>query len=109
MSPADRLLASLAAALAPEHAAALLARLGSANAGLARAYAERLVPGSRAERLSAVAAALAAVHTLAPGREAPSCERARVNDVLLALRLGFAPRAAVSAALVRICRERLVS
>jgi hypothetical protein len=105
--PANCLLASLAAAFAPEHAAALLARLGSADAGQAREHAERLVPGSRAARLSAVAAALAALHTQTPRRPAPSCERTRVGDVLLALRLGFVPPAEVSAALTRICREQL--
>jgi hypothetical protein len=106
VSPADRLLASLAAALAPERAAAFLARLCSADAGQARADAERLVPTSRAERLSAVAAALAAVHTGAE-RPAPSCERTRVGGVLLALRSGLVPHAAVAPALVRICRELL--
>ncbi|HSD19218.1 MAG TPA: hypothetical protein VLC54_04235 [Anaeromyxobacter sp.] len=107
MSPADRLLASLAAAIVPERAAALLARLGSADAGQARAHAERLAPTSRAERLSAVAAALAAVHTGAPERPAASCERARVGGVLLCLRRGLLPHAAVAPALVRICRQLL--
>ena len=108
MSPADRLLAALAAAFAPDRAVALLARLGSADAGSARAHAERLAPASRVERLAAVAAALAAVHAVAPARTSAAPERARVEGVLLALRRGLVP-AKVSPALVRICRERLGS
>jgi hypothetical protein len=107
VSPADRLLAALAAALVPERAAVLLARLGSADAGTARAHAERLAAASRAERLSAVAAAVAAVHGGAPGRPSSPGERPRVAGVLRALRGGLGPGPAVSPALLRVCRERL--
>jgi hypothetical protein len=107
VSAADRLLASLAAAIAPQRAAALLARLGSADAGQARAHAERLVPATRAERLSAVAAALAAVHAGTSRRPSPSGERTRIGNLLLTLGRGLVLADPVSPALVRICRERL--
>lgn len=106
MTPGERLLASLAVAMAPDRAAPLLSRLGSAGARLVRAHAERLVPAPRGERLAALAAALAAAHAAA-ARPPPPAERARVAEVLLALRSGHLPGPAVSPALARLCRERL--
>ncbi|WP_242346461.1 hypothetical protein [Anaeromyxobacter terrae] len=105
MNPSDRLLASLAAAFAPERAPALLARLGSADIREVRAHAERLAPGSRAERLAALAAALAAAYRGAPVPPNPS-ERPRIAEILRAVRRGL-PAPAVAPALSRICRERL--
>ncbi|WP_242356211.1 MULTISPECIES: hypothetical protein [Anaeromyxobacter] len=105
MNPADRLLASLAAAFAPQRAAALLARLGSADLREVRAHAERLAPGSRAERLAALAAALAAAHRGAPTPPAPA-ERPRVAEILRAVRRGL-PAPTAAPALARLCRERL--
>ncbi|WP_041448107.1 hypothetical protein [Anaeromyxobacter sp. Fw109-5] len=107
MSPADRLLACLAAAMAPQRAPALLSRLGSAGAGAALAHGGRLALTGRGDRLAALAAALASAHAAAPARPSPTAERASVTGVLLALRGGLAPPAAVSPVLARLCRERL--
>jgi hypothetical protein len=107
MTPADRLLACLAAAMAPQRATALLSRLGSAGAGPALAHGERLALAGRGDRLAALAAALASAHAAAPARQPPTAERAPVAGVLLALRSGLAPPVAVSPALARLCRERL--
>jgi hypothetical protein len=101
MTPATRRLCALAALFAPERAAALLGRLGE-GAPEAKREAGRLVAAARRERL------LALGEVLDLGLEAPAVaaeERPRVAEVLKAVRAG-APAGAVSAVLVRLCREQ---
>lgn len=106
MTPDDHLLASLAAALAPARAAALLARLPGARGLPAHAAARAGAP--RAERLRALAAALAASRGSPARAEAAAAgERPRVAALLRRLGSGASTPPGVSPLLLRLLRERL--
>jgi hypothetical protein len=108
MTEADRRLAALAAAVARERAAGLLARHGAPGAADAAAHARTLADAPRADRLRALAAALAGGGA-APAHhraEAADQERPRVAAILAAVATGV-PGAGAAALLVRLCRERL--
>jgi len=108
LTPGDRRLAALAALFAPGRAAALLARRGDPDAARGVEHAARLASASRRDRLSSLAAAIAAdaepAHAWAVG--AASLERPRVGALLRALASGASVTGA-SAPLVRLCRERM--
>jgi hypothetical protein len=104
----DRRLVALAALFAPASAQALLGRAAGGAADLP-AQAARLAGAPRRERLRTLAAALA-VDTAAARRRADvatALERPRVAAVLRAVAGGAPHGVAVSAPLVRLCRERV--
>jgi hypothetical protein len=109
VSAGGRRIAVLAALFAPERAGALLARLGAAEAPDAAAHAARLASAPRRDRLRALALALAVEPESASARAeaAASAERPRLAALLRCLAAGFPPAPAVSAAIVRVCRERI--
>ncbi len=85
-SPDDRL-AALATALVPASAGTLLSLLSSPEASLAQAHAQALSGRSRAERLAALASALAESTIERPTslEAAAAAERPRIARQLLAL------------------------
>jgi hypothetical protein len=103
VTPGDRRLVALAAALLPDRARALL---GRAPASAAAEEGGRLAALPGPERLAALAAALH-VHR-APARAAlvTAAERATVGAHLAALARGEVP-SGVTPALLRLLRERL--
>lgn len=109
MTEEDHAVATLAAALAPASAAALLARLASADASEIAARAGRLAVLPRRERLAALALAIASAAGVPPASRAAAAaarERPPVAALLGTLARGRAP-AGASPLLVRLCRERL--
>jgi hypothetical protein len=101
-------LATLAALFAPGSASSLLARLDRASASAALAHAVRLAAAPRAERLAALAAALANDGDFrARAAAAASRERPALAARLRRLGEGLPPEEIASPALRRLCRERL--
>jgi hypothetical protein len=106
VTPADRRLATLAAAWAGARAGPLLARLASPGVAEIAAFAVRLAGASRPERLRALAAELAPDPRVLRARAeaAAAQERAAVARLLAAIPAGGA-RARGAAPHVRLCRE----
>jgi hypothetical protein len=108
VSDGDSALVALAALFAPASAPALLERTSGGAADLP-ARAARLAGSPRRERLRTLAAVLA-VDTTAVRRRADAAaalERPRVAAVLRAVAGGAPHGVALSAPLVRLCRERV--
>jgi hypothetical protein len=108
VTPQDRRLAALAAALAPGSAGPLLRLLSSPDAPRAQAHAEALSRCSRVERLAALAAALSegAVERQISLRTAAAAERPRIARKLVALAQPQMPDATCRPALARVLIER---
>jgi type III secretion system YscQ/HrcQ family protein len=103
MTPGDRRLAALAAALAKGRAAELLAR----GAGQAcAAEAARLSGLSRAERIGALAASLGGQPRTFAAVGRTSRERPRIAALVRAIASGAPPREGVSPLLARLAREQ---
>ncbi len=109
MTEADRRVATLAAVLAPERAAAILARLRTPEAAEASAHAVRLAAAPRRERLQALSRALAPDPAALRARAdaAARAERSRVASLMRALAAGTAGTDGPSAIILRLCREKL--
>jgi hypothetical protein len=117
MTVADFRLAALVALLSPSSASALLGRLRAPGSAEAEALAERLATAPRAERLAALADALAQDHEAARLRGLLSAER---SSVARALRRqvpaeirppcsGREPAGHPHPLLARICAERVAA
>jgi hypothetical protein len=104
----DRRLAALAAAFAAGWAPALLARVSGPRALAGARDADRLASAPRRERLAALSAAMSIdpARTRTAAEAAAAREGPRVAGLLRALGSG-AVASGASAALVRLCRERI--
>ncbi len=111
LSAADRRLAALAATFAPDVAARIMSRL--AGGELAAAWGQALAALPRAERLAALAGALASFAepvSLAAGQAMLDAERPAVARALHRLVRGRAPwPGGVHPLLARAARERLAA
>jgi hypothetical protein len=117
MTAADFRLAALAALLSPSSAGALLGRLRAPGSAEAEALAQRLATAPRAERLAALAEALAQNQAATKLRgilsaERPSVARALRRQLPAEIRppcSGPEPAGSPHPLLARICAERVAA
>ncbi len=107
MTDADRRIASVAAAFAPERAPGLVARMSGTGASGSVSHAARVAAAPRYERLLALSAALTFAVDPAHVEAAARLERPAVAAVMRALAADERAAPSVSPVIVRLCRERI--